>query len=241
MNRLFAIGDIHGCFRPFYDLVINEIRLRKTDRLILLGDYIDRGTESREVVDFIIDLIEKGFNVTPLTGNHEAMLLESYTDPEMIFQWYLNSGETTLRSLGVKEVREIGTKYLRFFSGLKYFESAGDFLFVHAGFNDKVADPFSDFHHMIWVSRPAYSSPQLAGRTIIHGHRPKTLDFVKDRINEKSQVIPIDTGCVYGREMGYGFLSALELNSMKLISVPNNSDQVHFIIKSRNSSETASD
>jgi serine/threonine protein phosphatase 1 len=75
MNRLFAISDIHGCYRTFYDLVIRKINLKKSDRLILLGDYIDRGDQSKEVVDFIIDLKEKGFDLTMLKGNHEAMLL----------------------------------------------------------------------------------------------------------------------------------------------------------------------
>ena len=59
MARLFAISDIHGCFRTFYELVVKIIDLKKTDRLILLGDYIDRGEQSREVVDFIMDLQKK--------------------------------------------------------------------------------------------------------------------------------------------------------------------------------------
>ncbi|HOP00407.1 MAG TPA: metallophosphoesterase family protein [Bacteroidales bacterium] len=220
MRRLFAIGDIHGCFETFHELVINRIRIKKSDRLILLGDYIDRGPRSREVTDLIMDLIKKGFDVTPLAGNHEAMLLESYTDPGMIYQWYMNSGETTLQSMGVDDVRKIGKEYLDFFSDMKFFESAGDFLFVHAGFNDNLDDPFSDTYHMIWSSHPSYSNPLLSGKTIVHGHRPKTTEFVKQKITERSGVIPIDTGCVYGRELGYGFLSALEVNTMELVTVP---------------------
>jgi Calcineurin-like phosphoesterase. len=56
MGRLFAISDIHGCFKPFYELIVNCIKLKKSDQLILLGDYIDRGDQSKEVIDFIIDL-----------------------------------------------------------------------------------------------------------------------------------------------------------------------------------------
>lgn len=222
MSRLIAIGDIHGCFKPFYELVVNTIDLKKEDKLILLGDYIDRGTQSKEVVDFIIDLKEAGFDVTPLMGNHEAMLLEAYGDTGMLYQWYMNSGETTLQSIGIHDVRDLDETYLCFFSGLKYYESTGDFLFVHAGFNDLDADPFNDTYHMIWESRLSYKNPVLRGKTIIHGHRPKTLEYVKKQIRDKSPVIPIDTGCVYGREMDYGFLSALEINEMKLYSVLNN-------------------
>lgn len=221
MKRFFAIGDIHGCFTPFYELVINVIDLKKDDRLILLGDYIDRGQQSREVIDFILDLIGKGFDITPLTGNHEVMLLESYRDPLMLYQWYMNSGETTLQSMGVDDVREVGQKYLDFFSGLRFYESEGDLLFVHAGFNDHIPDPFSDSYYMIWTSPASYQHPLLAGKTVIHGHRPKTIEYVRQKIDEKSKIIPIDTGCVYGRESGYGYLSALEINSMDLISVPN--------------------
>ncbi|MBN1107814.1 MAG: serine/threonine protein phosphatase [Bacteroidales bacterium] len=220
MNRLFAIGDIHGCFETFHELVIDELRIKKSDRLILLGDYIDRGPRSREVVDFILDLMAAGYDVIPLTGNHEAMLLESYTDPGMLYQWYMNSGETTLQSMGVDDVKKIGSKYLNFFSGLKFYESSGDFLFVHAGFNDQLADPFSDSYHMIWSSHPVYYNPLLAGRTIIHGHRPKTTEFVRQKIKERSRVIPVDTGCVYGEELGYGYLSALEVNTMELVTIP---------------------
>jgi serine/threonine protein phosphatase 1 len=76
---------------------------------------------------------------------------------------------------------------------------------------------------MIWESRPFYQNPVLSGKTIIHGHRPKTISYVKKLIREKSNVIPIDTGCVYDNEMGYGNLSALEVKSMTLFSVPNQS------------------
>jgi serine/threonine protein phosphatase 1 len=221
MNRLFAISDIHGCFRPFYELVVNTIGLKKEDRLILLGDYIDRGSQSREVIDFIIDLKEKGFDILPLMGNHEAMLLESYNDPQMKYLWYMNSGEITLQSFGLKDVMEMDKLYIDFFSGLKYFEAIGNYLFVHAGFNNYDSDPFSDKMEMIWESRPHYENPVLWGKTIIHGHRPKTLEFVRKQILEKSTVLPIDTGCVYGSEMGYGFLSALNVSEMVLCSVPN--------------------
>ena len=221
MNRLFAISDIHGCFGPFYELVTNIINLEKSDKLILLGDYIDRGEYSREVIDFIIDLGKKGFDITPLSGNHELMLLEAYRDPGMLPLWFMNSGVTTLISYDIQDIRDMPGQYIEFFSGLEYFKSIGDFLFVHAGFNDIAEDPFSDRYQMVWECRPSYKNPLLQGKTIIHGHRPKTINFNKKLIDEKSNVIPIDTGCVYEPEPGYGFLSALEVHAMNLISIPN--------------------
>ncbi len=76
-QRLIAIGDIHGCIDPFCELVEKKIRIRKEDRIILLGDYIDRGSHSREVIDYILDLRAQGYDIIALTGNHESMMLDS--------------------------------------------------------------------------------------------------------------------------------------------------------------------
>ena len=220
MARLFAISDIHGCFRTFYELVVKIIDLKKTDRLILLGDYIDRGEQSREVVDFIMDLQKNGFDVAPLTGNHEKMLLDTYNDPGELPLWLLNGGESTLLSFGISDLREIDRKYIDFFNGLSYYMEEGNILFVHAGFNDQAPDPFSDTYNMVWQCHSSYHNPLLSGRTVIYGHRPKTISYIKKLIDEKSRVIPIDTGCVYEKEFGYGNLSALDVYNMELISVP---------------------
>jgi serine/threonine protein phosphatase 1 len=219
MGRLLAISDIHGCFDAFESLVTGHIRLTKSDRLILLGDYIDRGPNSKEVIDFIIDLIDTGFDVIPLCGNHEAMLMDSSGNPDLLPLWLLNSGMTTMNSFGIQDINYIEKKYLDFFSKLEYYKKETNFLFVHAGFNDFAPDPFSDTHGMIWENHQVYLNPLLNRSTIIHGHRPKKIEFVEKLISENSRVIPIDTGCVYSKEEGYGYLSALEVNSMKLISV----------------------
>jgi len=221
MHRLFAISDIHGCFRPFYKLVNDVIRLNKSDELILLGDYIDRGEESKAVIDFIIDLQRTGFNVTALTGNHEQMLLDAWHDPSALYQWYMNSGSTTLFSFGISDIRQMEKAYIDFFSGLQFYKETGNYIFVHAGFNDYEPDPFWDKLTMIWKCSTSYKNPLLAGRKIIHGHRPKTIDHVRLLIESSPDVIPIDTGCVYKEEPGYGTLSALEVNTMTLTSVAN--------------------
>ncbi len=221
MNRVIAISDIHGCFDPFYELVTNRIGLDKTDRLILLGDYIDRGEKSKEVIDFIMDLIKSEFNVTTLAGNHETMLIDSYNSPGNLPLWYLNHGITTLQSFNLSDIRDIDGRYLRFFLNLRYYEFIGDMIFVHAGLNDFLSDPFSDRYSMIWESRQSYLNPRLREMTIIHGHRPKTIGYVESLLERGSKVIPIDTGCVYNRGPEYGYLSALDVTSMKLISVQN--------------------
>jgi serine/threonine protein phosphatase 1 len=221
MARLFAISDIHGCYKPFYELVTNIIKLTKSDQLILLGDYVDRGESSKEVIDFILDLNKKGFNITSLTGNHEAMLLDSYSKPEIFPLWLMNGGAATLSSFGIQDIQNIDNKYLEFFSTLGYYRIIGNIIFVHAGFDDSAIDPFSEKQSMIWECRNSYTHPVLSGKKIIHGHRPRTLTSIKKLLSEKPDVIPIDTGCVYEKEIGYGMLTAIEVNSMTLFSVPN--------------------
>jgi serine/threonine protein phosphatase 1 len=221
MGRLFAISDIHGCYKPFYELVVNVIKLKKTDQLILLGDYIDRGEQSKEVIDFIIDLQKSRFNITILAGNHEVMLLDSYNNPEILPLWLMNSGMSTLISFNIQNIIEFETRYIEFFASLEYYKIIGKFVFVHAGFDDYAINPFSDKHDMIWECRNYYQHPELSGKIIVHGHRPKPVAYVKKLINDKSMVIPIDTGCVYEKVHGYGILSALSLHDMNLISVPN--------------------
>ena len=220
MKRLYAISDIHGCFRTFHELVVNVLKLERSDKLVLLGDYIDRGEQSKEVVDFIIDLREKKYDITALTGNHEQMLLDSWYDKYNMQLWMMNSGYSTMLSFGIDDIRDLDKKYVEFFTGLEYYKSINDYLFVHAGFNDLAEDPFTDKFHMIWECRPSYINPVLHNKTIIHGHRPKNLNYVRKLISLNSKVLPIDTGCVYEKESGYGHLSALEVNSKELISIP---------------------
>src|ERR1035437_2343979 len=172
MSRLFAISDIHGCFKPFFELVTNSIKLTKADQLFLLGDYIDRGQQSKEVIDFIIDLNKQGFNVTTLIGNHEVMLLDSYYNRELVAIWMMNNGSSTLMSFGIEDIRNIEEHYLEFLNSLEYYKVVGNVIFVHAGFDDTAIDPFSDKHGMIWDSRQYYRNSMLSGKSIIHGHRP---------------------------------------------------------------------
>jgi serine/threonine protein phosphatase 1 len=220
MERLFAISDIHGCFKPFHELIINTIKLTRSDNLILLGDYIDRGDQSKEVIDFIIYLREKGFNITALVGNHEAMLINSYYDNGMLPLWLMNGGMSTILSFGLNDIREIDDHYLEFFKSLEYYKIVQNFVFVHAGFDDTATDPFSDKQSMLWECRLSYNNPSLSEKTVIHGHRPKQISYIKKLIAARSKVIPVDTGCVYGKESGYGLLSALEVGKMTLYSVP---------------------
>ncbi len=218
-KRLFAIGDIHGCFDSLKELIENNILLQKRDKLILLGDYIDRGDKSKEVVDFIMELQEKGFDVVPLMGNHEALLLNANENEKNTSKWIQNGGDVTLKSFEISSVKEIGSKYIKFFKDLRFYYSFENYLFVHAGFNDNVINPFNDYYSMLWKCKESYKNPLLANKTIIHGHNPISISACEERVLSKLDVINIDTGCVYKDKEGFGRLTAYDCNAKRILFV----------------------
>ena len=218
-GRLLAIGDSHGCFRQLFILITEVINLKREDKLVMLGDYIDRGAESKEVLDLIMELISDGYDIVPLMGNHEDMMINAHRSPLDNYNWMLNGGDETLRSFGVLSAKEIDKIYIDFISAMPLYHIIGNFIFVHGGFNDDIDDPFEDEYSMMWERRYEYNSPVFEGKTIIHGHRPHSLTELREQIKHKPSVINIDTGCVYGKDYGLGNLTAIDLNSMKLYYV----------------------
>lgn len=151
-------------------------------------------------------------------GNYEVLLLESLDDDKNKSNWIQNGGAETLKSFEIDSIKDISPKYLAFFKKLKSYYSIEEFLFVHAGFNDKELNPFQDIYSMLWKNQVSYSNPFLAEKTIVHGHRPITVDLCINQIADKQQVINIDTGCVYKEKIGFGKLTGIELYSKKLFS-----------------------
>ena len=218
-NRHFAIGDIHGCFNSFKKLIEDKIEITKSDKVVLLGDYIDRGSQSKEVVDYIIELKEKGFEIIPLKGNHEAMLLDAFGDESLVSRWILNGGNETLKSFGISSLKKLETKYLDFFRNLRLYYEFENYLFVHAGFNDEIENPFDDSYHMIWNCRENYTHPILRDKTIIHGHCVIPSTTCDDRIKNDNPVTNLDTGCVYSDHSGLGRLTSLEIYTRTILFV----------------------
>jgi serine/threonine protein phosphatase 1 len=218
-ERLFAIGDIHGCYDSFRRMIENKIKIRNSDKIVLLGDYIDRGNQSKEVVDYIIQLQQKGFDLIPLIGNHESMLIDAFDNDESLLRWILNGGTKTLDSFGINTLKDLDHLYVDFFRRLQFYYSFHQFLFVHAGFNDDLDNPFEDKYEMIWARREKYTNPVFKNKIIIHGHTPIAELICKQRICDNDQVINIDTGCVYADKVGYGRLSAIELYSRRLFII----------------------
>lgn len=217
----YAISDIHGCAKTFRKMVEEVLQLKPTDTLFLLGDYIDRGLDSKGVIDFILELRANNFTVECLAGNHEEMMMEAYSSPELVAHWIRNGGQETLLSFEVTAITKVPTPYWEFFDNLKTYIALEDYLLVHAGFNFAAPDPFKDTHAMLWIRNFAIDKQILGNRKIIHGHTPipaaKIAATIKD---SSSDIINIDGGCVYNQLPLLGNLTALNLDTLELHVVP---------------------
>lgn len=213
-DRCFVIPDIHGCALTFRRLLENIIHLKKSDDLYLLGDTIDRGPRSREVLDIIQQLKEKGYRVQPIRGNHEEMFLNSCSDRSFFRLWMLNGGRTTLSSFGVEDACEIPSSYRDLIAGFPYFIELDKFILVHGGLNFTISDPLSDKEAMLWSRDKVVIKELIGGRKLIGGHTPLSREDIKSSL--LSDRIILDNGCVYHHETGLGNLAALELTTMTL-------------------------
>ena len=219
--RRFAISDIHGCCQTFQYLVGEILQIKKKDEVYLLGDYVDRGPDTKGVIDFILDLQENGYFVKTLSGNHEAMMLEARHSPEYLEHWCKNGGDTTLTSFAAKTLDEIPEKYWQFLEQLDFYKELPDYYLVHAGFNFATESPFDDTGSMLWIRNFIVDQKIVGDRKIIHGHTPTPINKIHTTVSLHPQVINIDGGCVYKQVPGLGYLTALNLDSLELHVVPN--------------------
>jgi len=230
MGSRWVIGDIHGCIATFKTMVEQKINLQPDDTLFLLGDLIDRGTDSKAVIDYILQLQEQSYDVRSIKGNHECMLLEAQLSEMQYTLWMRNAGMATLHDFGIDAeqfpgpdgVRRIPARYLEFFQRLPYYIESEGFFLVHAGLNSESLQPLSDTDTMIWTRREEYNSPFLNGRKLIHGHSTIFLEEILLQISDRETLIyNLDGGCVFCDFPGLGNLVALNLDSGESRVTPN--------------------
>jgi serine/threonine protein phosphatase 1 len=219
MLRIFVIGDIHGCCNTFKKLLLEIIDIQKSDKIYCIGDYVDRGNDSKGVIDFIINLRIKGYHIHTLRGNHEQMMLDSTIDEQRLNHWLKNGGGETLKNFGISSVNELSRKYLTFLKRTKFFIATNKYIFVHAGLNFKIENPFTDKDAMLWIRDEYFDKAKINNRILIHGHTPIPFESLCKQLNPNK--VNIDGGCVYNHKSGFGNLIALELPDMKLIPIRN--------------------
>jgi len=214
--RTFVIGDIHGEITLLRKMM-DKLAPREADRLIFLGDYIDRGEDSRAVIDYLLELRER-FECIFLKGNHEDMLLD-YLEGESRYGplvYLLNGGTATLESYGAEDAADLRRlmplEHLEFLrSLLERWEDEG-YIYVHAGL---APSPELDerFGAHLWIREEFIYSPKSFGKKVIFGHTPFQQPL---RMANK---IGIDTGAAYGNR-----LTCLKLPAEEFISVGHGAD-----------------
>jgi serine/threonine protein phosphatase 1 len=219
-QRIYAIGDVHGCLdrlAAVHEQIAEDLAMRPVDISVLvhLGDYVDRGLDSAQVVDWL-----SGGAPVPVTkivnlmGNHEDMMLQALpgTDKEASNTWLANGGADSLMSWEI--TRKVPTtewaslipaEHQTFLRDLKISFRYGGYLFVHAGIRPGVPLERQERHDLLWIREPFLSWKHSHDVIVVHGHTPRHEPDVR------SNRIGIDTGAVMG-----GVLTCLVLEEKRL-------------------------
>ncbi|MGD1968516.1 MAG: metallophosphoesterase family protein [Desulfobacterales bacterium] len=198
MQRIFAVGDIHGCYEKLFALMDKLPVDMARDQLLFIGDYIDRGPSSIEVLDYLIDLKKRSPGIIFLKGNHEDML-QKYLNGSDRFTYLLNSGQQTLDAyLNNKDRSDnypVPSAHLDFLNTLQMYYQTEDYIFVHAGLREKVPLESQQEVDMLWIRDEFIYSDYDFGRRVVFGHTP-----FKEPLVQPNK-IGIDTGAVYGNQL----------------------------------------
>ncbi len=210
-QRIHAIGDIHGRL-DLLTVLHADIRAHReakphdgTDVVVYLGDYVDRGPYSREVIEYLLGDPLPGFTAVHLMGNHDEAMLKFLEDVSIGPSWASFGGESTLLSYGVRTtpdmigmrrfesmrqqlVAKMPASHVAFLRGLELSYQAGDYLFAHAGIRPGVPLERQDPEDLLWIRETFLSSGVDHGKIVVHGHTPT--DAPQVRPNR----IGIDTG-----------------------------------------------
>ena len=209
VRRTIAIGDIHGCSIAL-EALIETIHPQPNDTIIPLGDYVDRGIDSKGVLDQLIELTDR-CNLVPILGNHDQMMLHA-GDGRSDFQFWLNcGGDAALDSYGSsRKLDLIPLDHIRFLKSCRSYFETETHIFIHANYKPDVPVEQLDDHTIRWLSLREYvpPKPHCSGKVVIVGHTPQT------EILDLGYLICLDTGVWKG-----GWLTALDVASGKIWQV----------------------
>jgi len=205
----YFIGDIHGHFKRL-EALFKKLAPRFSgeggDTVIFLGDYIDRGPHSYEVVDFLIHLSRiDTFRSVFLKGNHEDMFLSFLEGRDQGGSFLMNGGDATIRSYEVHEGRfHVPRRHMEFFRGLLRYYEGEDFIAVHAGLNPTIdtVEEQSEYD-CVWIREAFYRAAKRWDKTVIFGHTPVPLIGHAGPVyfDESRNIIGIDSGVIFGRPL----------------------------------------
>ena len=219
MKRTFVIADIHGCFKTLKALIETQLMPTAEDNFIFLGDYIDRGPDSKSVINYLIYIKDTFKNSVFLRGNHEQMFLDAQISIPAHERWISNGGKEVMVSYGLKNHSQVPYHVQEFISNTFYYFQDEKYIFVHAGLNHLAENPLKDYNSMMWIRDSLITEHLTGGRIIVHGHTPTDLTTIKEQVNSSSTnfKICLDNGCVFkGQRTGLGNLLAYETHSNTL-------------------------
>ncbi|PRY14956.1 serine/threonine protein phosphatase 1 [Pontibacter ummariensis] len=216
----YALTDLHGCSQTLKAL-IEQLKLQKTDELYLLGDFVNKGPDSKGVIDFILHLQKQHYQVQCLRGNHDQMLLKSTKKGAAALKLTPAEQELTLQSFDIKHFESLPAKYVSFLKGLPYYLELPDYYLVHAGFDFKQKDIFQEADAMLNIRDYKVDWERLDNKRLLHGHTPTALHSIKKGATHQEQKLNLDAGCVYYKNAALGNLVALDLDSQELFVQPN--------------------
>ncbi len=228
-NRIFVLGDIHGC-KDEPRVVLEHLEKREhlvpEDVVVFLGDYVDRGPQSKDVVQLLIDFKARHANTRFLRGNHEAMLADFLDGGNNLgFSFLRNGGVETIQSYGVTLADTsagsfesvLPMAHLEFFLRLESMAVFDSFICVHAGLNPRRTIDNQSESEVCWIRDEFISNPHSFGKLVIFGHTPW-----RDIFSDLPYKIGIDTGLVFGNK-----LTCLELREGKVIQISRKSRKVN--------------
>ncbi|MDZ7618382.1 MAG: metallophosphoesterase family protein, partial [Patescibacteria group bacterium] len=205
--RLIAIGDIHG-YSAALRAVLDAIAPSKCDTIVTLGDYVDRGPDSRGVLDMLIELADR-CRLVALLGNHDQLFLQVCEGEDGAFiDWLAFGGDATLDSYGGK-LRNVPARHLDFLRACPRFFETTDYAFVHANYRPETAFAQQPDEVLLWESlRSRVPLRHVSGKVVVVGH---TAQKNPGGILDLGHLVCIDTW-VYGE----GWLTALDLETRQV-------------------------
>jgi serine/threonine protein phosphatase 1 len=216
---LIAIGDIHGCARTL-DVLLDRLAPTVEDHLIFVGDYTDRGPDSKGVIDRLIELeaasaAETGPRCSFLRGNHDQMMLDYIERGEMSL-WRINGGLETLESYQ-NGAQAIPAAHYEFLERTRLYLDTWDYCFVHAGLKPYYPVAYNLRHEtaetFLWTREHLAVGERDWEKPVVCGHTPQPVPISEDNL------ICIDTGCVYAGHPEFGKLTAVRLPEREFVQV----------------------
>lgn len=202
-GRTFVIGDLHGCSHAL-DLMLQELMPSKDDTLVTLGDYVDRGPDSRGVIDRLLEL-EQRTQLIPLMGNHEILMLDAQEGTMDVGSWLSVGGRQTMASYGADgtEWDKVPEAHWHFLKRLRRWHATDSHIFAHANVNAMLPMPDQSDDWLFW-RRFEESHPHFSGKLLICGHTA-----------QKSGVPVILPGriCIDTWAYGEGWLTAFQTDT----------------------------